>query len=229
MKKTTNIVKNPYNWDNSLNNTQFYEVEKIQAILSNYAQRGGLQAGEDLDVIYNDIKDSSALLDVGAGYGRIIEQLLLRRYNGKIYAVEQSHIFCETLRKQFGNQIMLYEGNILTYQPSEKFPTILCLWSILTDFTPPEQIEFIQYLRDLLTQDGKIYLDTTIHNQQPANATSLQQQEYAIEELDGKLRGYIPSPEEVEAYCQQSGMRLEKMIRYQTSTQRLRIMYVLTH
>lgn len=214
-------------WSNRINQQAFYEHSSSERALKSYAQLGGLDSGCDVDVIYSQIVNTKHLLEIGSGYGRVIQKLLNLGYKGKIHSIELSQLFCEKLAALFPGRVEINNTSILDFESSLKFDAILSMWSGISDFTRNEQFLFVQKLAYLVTSDGLIILDTSIWNQKPLNAVGLQSQNYIIQEEDCILRGYIPSYSEIHEYTEAAGLKIIDHFEYTTDKERKRLFYVL--
>lgn len=220
--------KNPtLGWNNEINQHNFYEHDTCETILRGYAERGGLASGCDVETIFNTIRQARNLLDVGSGYGRVIDKLLKMDFSGELHALEKSSLLQETLKKNFGNKIKNYHCDILDFKTNLKFDAILSMWSGMSDFTPNEQARFIKKLASILTDNGKIIIDTSVWDQKPLNAIGLQSQNYIIEETNSILHGYIPTSEEIQKYAENAGLMIVEHFDYYTETNRRRLLYFL--
>ncbi|NNM58623.1 MAG: hypothetical protein HKM04_02290 [Legionellales bacterium] len=214
------------NWSNDLNQRQFYEYNLCESILRGYAALGGLDTGCDINLIFADIKNSKNLLEIGAGYGRVIRKLLDLEFMGEIHALEKSHTFYNNLQEKFASQVTTHHADILHFDTQLKFSTIISMWSGISDFTKVEQQLFFNKLASLLMEDGQIFMDTSLWNQKPLNATELANQSYIITAQDSILHGYIPTSQEIEEYAAKAGLKLIRHFTYETDAKRKRLMYV---
>lgn len=214
------------NWKNIDNKLNFYN--KIpQNLLETYSTRGGLSTGADIGFIWAKIKDAPSILEVGAGYGRVIETLLKLGYGGKITAIEQSPNLINAFEKKISNKCHIHKGDINTFTTDSKFNIILWLWSGISDFSPKEQLKTVFNLHSLLTPNGLLFLDTFPCLEKPANAILSKNQSYIITHANCTAHGYIPSPLEVKNYAKYAGFKKTIMETYLTDTGRTRIMYEL--
>jgi hypothetical protein len=224
---TTSDESNLSLWDNQTNQINFYEKSCVPQLLEEYAVRGGLADGSDIDIIYSKIQHAKTLLEVGAGYGRVIKCLQERGFKGGITAVEQSRAFFNNLEKDYGNQAKCYHQNILEFNCKQKFEVILWLWSGISDFSIKEQKTALAKLHQLLNKNGQLILDTLRCFETPANASQFDNKHFVIADPNYKLEGYIPSSQEIEKYAYQAGFSKITTIDYLTSMQRKRSIYIL--
>jgi SAM-dependent methyltransferase len=185
-------------WNNT-DNKKFYEEISLETF-ENFAKLAGLDTGADLDQIQSYIDKASSILEIGAGYGRVIDLLLKRGYKGRLAAVERSSKFCQLLKTRFGDKITLYEGDIRDLVIPEKFDLILWLWSGISDFNHEEQLNLLK--RHANHDNVTAIIDTLIHKQIPLNAIEFNHinKQYVIHTESSFVYGYMPSPKEMLNY-----------------------------
>jgi SAM-dependent methyltransferase len=212
-------------WQNE-NNIDYYEnvpPETFRAL----AQRGGLEGGCDIDVIYPYIEKTRAIIEPGAGYGRAIQHLLKKGYTGQIVALERSKNFLEYLKQKFSEKIDIIHGDTKSYRPSEIFDAVIGMWSHISEFPLKEQANILKHLGSWLKPGGLLILDTISPYVVPQNATTAQGAFFFIDSEYGQLCGHTPTPEEMKENTQLAGLQFVKQIDYQTETGRPRIIYIL--
>ncbi len=215
-------------WNNLTNQLNFYQKIPVLELLKQYAVEGGLESGADIDRAWNYIKNASTILEVGAGYGRVIKCLLARGYKGQITAVEHSEHMFKYMEENYRNKVNLFRENIVDFCHSEKFDTILWLWSGISDFTKEEQPAVMEKLFGLLQSGGTLIMDTFPCSAVPSNAITANNQTYTMKAMDCIASGYIPSPLEIKDYADHTGLVSVKPMEYVTSTNRKRMLYIFT-
>jgi len=212
-------------WTN-YNNIPFYE-EAAYGLLENLAIQGGLNKCCDLELIKPYIINTSSILEVGAGYGRVIEYLLANNFKGKLSAIERGMTFCEIIKNKFHNNINLFQADLLTFQTKEKFQTILWLWSGIADFSKKEQLATLYKLFSFLCENGLLIIDNIPHSVTPLKANSTKKQHINVRL--GKENSYLynVSSEEIIEYAKKIKAYV-KIINYKTNTGRNRIIYLLS-
>lgn len=214
-------------WNNEANTELFYNTASIETVLRGYEEKGGLSCGCDVEILKSYIMGTKSLLEVGAGYGRVVNYLLQNNYKGEIHAIENSELFQSQLLNYFGDSIYLHKQSVLDFITDQKFHVILSMWSGISDFSPKEQQQFINKLAFLLEVNGTICIDTVVWDQKPLNAESVSEQYYVINPQGTYLRGYIPTCNEMRTYAKQAGLSKFMVFNYKTDTQRERLMYIL--
>lgn len=216
------------NWGNC-DNARFYENTPIKTH-KYFASKGGLANYSDLKLIEQYLSKAKSILEVGAGYGRVIEYLIKKNsYNiKKIYALERSQKYYKILQKKFSYKIKIFNSDLFDFKVKIKFDLILWLWSGITDFSESEQFLAMSILTKHLKKRGIFILDTFAHNVKPSNTNNSQNQHYATNIGDYMLRGYIPSPRTILKYGEKLGFANTEYLPYCTSTCRPRSLYILS-
>lgn len=122
-------------------------------------QKSGLDDNADLKLIWPLIKHSNSILEVGAGYGRALEFLMNKNYQGKISALERSKKLFQTLLARYPENVHLFNESIQKFNTG-KYDAVLWLWAGVSDFSEDEQITTIGLLADLLEPGGQLIIDT---------------------------------------------------------------------
>jgi len=211
-------------WTNH-DNGAYYESIPIETFQS-FAVAGGFENGCDIDIIYNEIKNAQSILEVGAGYGRVLDNLIKRQYSGELFAIERSKKMHRHLTKKFSNQANIINADINSYEPERKFDVILWMWSNISEFPKHHQLAMLKKLSHWLTKDGKFILDTISHKIKLAENFLTQDQWYIAECNFGTAYGYIPSLEEIAEYGNKLKFQNIKHIPYITDTNRNRIIHI---
>ncbi|MCW5588844.1 MAG: class I SAM-dependent methyltransferase [Legionellales bacterium] len=217
-------------WANK-DNIAFYDDIEIET-LKNLAQQGGIADGYDVNLIFDHIKNTKKILEVGAGYGRVISFLLKHHYYGRIVAVEKSQRMCEILKSQFNSIIKLYHTDILLFQTKEKFDVILWLWSGICDFNKYEQPLIIKSLVKKLESGGKLIIDSLSPTHTPVSSENNQEALLNRDHLikvnnEVSVHAYLPTPQEITSYAEQLAVNSIEHMPYITPTQRNRNLYII--
>ncbi len=196
-------------------------------MLKEHATKAGFDDGCDIDIIYDYVKDKDSILELGAGYGRVLKNLINRGYKGKLTAIERSMTYYKYLKTNFSQRVNIIRIDVKDYQPQERYDAILWMWSHISEFPKDEQISILKHVMQWLEPNGVFIFDTFSHTIKPKPATKAQKQSYFIESEYGNAYGYIPSPAEMKSYADQLGFTL-KHIEYQTKTLRPRNIYIMS-
>lgn len=216
-------------WDN-IDSADYYETVPIETF-SQYAVRGGLEKGCDVDLIYPFICHKKDVLEVGAGYGRVIERLLQLRYQGHIIALERSRNFYDAIVSRYAEKsekISILHGDAERIRLHKKFGAVLWMWSNLSEWPQHRQAAMIKKLSSWLSDDGIFVVEIIDAGQKPLNADQYTDQSYTTHTEHGAFYGYNATCQEVSGYAKAAGLRVARAIPYQTTTARKRFILLLT-
>ncbi len=217
---------------NQRNCDSFYNKEKSVDILKAYADRGGLASGCDIKSIAEYLPKSGNLLEVGAGYGRVIDTILKSGFIGKIVGLEKSERLYDYLCKRYDDRsenVNIICCDVMKYNPGYKFDIITSLWSNISDFSKTTQLDYLERLSFLMSDTGSLFLDVSVSDVAPLNASAYDKQTFQVEPQDGYfIEGYIPSVDEISDYVEKLGLVIKLAIRYSTDTGRQRLLFIFT-
>lgn len=214
------------NWSNQTN-AEFYEKTPEEE-LRVHARNAGLDMGCDVELIFDDIQHCENLLVVGAGYGREVDQLLRRGYQGRLTLVEQSAYLARKLAENFSKNALISNHSIMDLRAgTTKFDAVLWFWSGISDFNKKEQQIIITKLSAVLNKGGRLYIDALIHDRKLANETASSGKTYVIENNYAVVYGYKPSETEIAEYARKAQFSTVHKQTYTTSTCKERNMYTL--
>jgi len=217
-----------HSWKND-DNAQYYE-NLPNGTLQNFAKLGGLDTYCDLELIRPHIMQANSILEVAAGYGRVLDGLIQMGYQNKIVAIERCEKFYPLLKKysEKNPAITTVHSDIRTFNPNEKFDLILWLWSGMCDFTREEQSSILKNLALQLHPKGIMILETMPCSVIPKNAVcSIERLSVIHGGRNSYLYVYTPSLAEVDNYAKNLGLKVQH-IPYLTPTNRPRILHVLS-
>jgi hypothetical protein len=210
----------------SESNLSFYEKLNLKAF-KNFAKILGLDTGADLENIYPIIKESDAIIEIGAGYGRCIEQLLERGYQGKIIAIEQASRLVGLLYKRFGDKIQLIHADALKIQEElPKVQAVICLWSGFLEFSPEEQKRLIQLAYEWLSETGEFVIEIPYQKVYKIGRIGADRK-VVVDTEWGVLNAYLPEEAEIRSAATAAGFKSVDSQVYETSNGIQRIFYVL--
>lgn len=212
-------------WTN-YDNVPFYE-EAASGLLQKLATLGGLDTCCDMEIIFPYIKDTHSILEVGAGYGRVLDYLTKQNYQGKISAVERSLSFNKILQSKFKDKVSLYNKDLHDFYSDQKFDVILWLWSGIADFSQHEQPLILKKLSSFLTPNGFLVIDSTPPLRKPVNVIKAKGPEYIIRLGNEISHVYCISNEEITLYAKKIGFKKITHIKYNTLANRIRILHFL--
>lgn len=206
-------------------NAAFYDNIGIKTFMD-LSHAGGFDSWIDLQNAYRYIQPNERILEIGAGYGRCIDFLLQKEHVGTIYAIEQSTVLCDYLREKYLDKAVIIEGDIYKSYLPERVDAALWMWSGIIDFSIEEQIHTINHIAEMLSEKGKLFIDVPrLGVKTIAVHTDAQQLKMKTE--FGEMECYIPNEFEIKDAALKSGFRRVDEINYETSTNKLRTMYIL--
>lgn len=199
-------------WSNR-DNKQFYEACDHKS-MTQFAKRCGLETCPDLALILPILHPADHVLEVGAGYGRVLDALLANGMT-KITAIERSKTLFHVLEEKYAGQVELYCHDILKFRSFSAFNAILMMWTVISDFSYQEQQELLQHLCTMMGPNAIMVIETFSHQQQPVNASvSWENQAYKIYFQDTVLSGYSPERYQLEQMANQVGLKLVEHLPY---------------
>lgn len=216
-------------WNNEGNNA-FYESVKADG-LQQLAEKAGLTTGCDMDLLTPYWSTAESILEVGAGYGRVIDYLLQHQFAGTITAIERCNVLFKHLErryKKYKNIDLIHADILHLNKMDERFELILMLWSEIADFSPHEQILVFTMLAKLLQEKGRLIIDTMPVNVVPLGASKYGQQIIYSITKNITLHAYAPNTVEIKQYAQKAGFSNVACLNYQTNTDRERQLYILS-
>lgn len=217
-------------WSNS-DNDAFYEGIKVDGLRA-FAEKAGLARGCDMDILTPYWSRAESILEVGAGYGRVIKYLLEHARARKITAVERCEVFIEYLNKQYGkcSNVHLIPADVIQLKNlSDRFDLILVLWSAMADFSVQEQSVVIKILAKLLTKEGCLVIDIVPTNVAPLGSEKYSKQSYYLTLSGNSICGFLPTVQEIQDYAKEANLHNISHITYKTDTQRERWLFILNH
>ncbi len=205
----------------------YYENIPIE-VFRDLAIQGGFEDGCDIDLVYPYIANTNSIVDIGSAYGRVIRNLLKKGYNGKIIAIERSQNFYNYLKNNYSGKIEIINTGIENIKFKNKVDAILWMWSGINDFSKNEQLPILHLVSSWLKPDGILILETLLHTLKPKNASIDSEKHFIILSEYGTIYSYKTSSDEIESYGEKLGFNYIKHIDYETSTQRQRILHILS-
>lgn len=212
-------------WSNRENN-DFYEGISL-SLLNEYEKQSGLDSSCDLNLVTPLLEKADNILEIGAGTGRVLKNLLSRQLKANILAIERSERLFSLLQAEFSKNLMLMKGDIVDIELNATFDIILWMWSGFSDFFPSEQAFLVKKLHSLLQSKGSLIIDTTRADVTPKNATDADGRFYQINIENVSINTYVPSEEEMQNYAQLADFFEIKIKHYITPTARPRTLYQL--
>ncbi|MGD9153719.1 MAG: class I SAM-dependent methyltransferase [Gammaproteobacteria bacterium] len=208
------------NWSNT-DNINIYKNMPIEAFYQGAVQ-GGLDTGVDVKNLEKYIDKAKSILEVGAGYGRVLSHILNQGYTGKLVAIERDKKFYQFLQSQFYGRVKIFCSDVMNFCPDDKFDLILWVWASIFEFSKNEQAQVVSHLGNMLNKNGLLILDVLPIECVSINATKLNSHDRVIETPYGKDYCYVPSDDEIMRYAQQADLAHCEDLIYHTTVGRER-------
>lgn len=211
-------------WSNE-DNAAYYEAIPTET-LTKYATIGGFECGSDVDMVFDLIKNSKSILEIGAANGRVLRNLLERGYIGELYGIERSENLYNHLTKQYASSANIIHGDIRYFEPKMKFGAMMWMWTGISDFPQKDQMAILKRMSNWLEEDGLLIVDTISHSTTLADKFTFENQLYVEKAVHGTVYGYVPTSKEMADYAKSFGFKSEHLP-YDTKTGRPRIIHIL--
>ncbi len=212
-------------WSNK-DNIDSYNNQPL-GTLEKFTTSSNIADNKDIRVIYNKfIRSSNSVLELGAGYGRVLTELIICGYQGKLSCVERDYKFCNILRKNFSGIVNIHCTDILTLDLNEKFDLILWMWSGFAEFSQKEQSLVLQHITNFLENGGYLIIDTIFFTND--NLESALLEHHYIKTKYGVKYRYFPSYETICGYLNNLKLKMECIVKYsETLTKKEKCLYIL--
>ncbi|GAB4190745.1 MAG: hypothetical protein OHK0057_22820 [Thermoflexibacter sp.] len=209
-------------------NIDFYKKINLDKF-KEFARLMGLDTKIDIDFIYPYIQSAKILVELGAGYGRVIEALLEKGFQGQVVAFERVSELMNHLRSQFDNEkfnekITLIEADFKYYPFPEKVDVVLWLWSGFLEYSKIEQIQNVKRIYANLTDRGALVIEIPIEVKHLGKHED--HQIIKVETEWGTIEAYMPRYEELLDYAAQAGFAGVERLDYATTTNLKRAIYI---
>ena len=212
-------------WASDTNNynLNFYKNLGIDPF-KDFAEIGGFNTYTDLELIYPSIENSKSLLELGAGYGRCIEYLLKKSFQGQIIAVEYCPDFFSYLRERFPEEVIIIKEDIKNLSLPTNIDTALWMWSGIVDFSKSEQQSIIKNISKMLSDKGKLIIDIPKEGIKTI-AMHKDEKHLLLDTVFGRLYCYMPSVSELEEFAMKGNFSNITSQHYYTSKNKERTIF----
>lgn len=194
-----------------------------------YAEVVGLQDCPDLAPLATYIKPASTILEIGGGYGRIVEGLLKAYPNKSIIVLEQAENNYAHLSKIFNSQekVKVLKNSIMDYEGApQSLDVALWMWSGYADLNFSEQKLALNKLFNLLKPSGLLAIDLP-DGLDGALATNQGEIWYMVLPSGKRYEGHIPYPNTMNNDARAAGFETLETIKYTTPNHSDRVIYLL--
>ena len=206
-------------------NLDFYE--KISPEKFHYfSEVIGMNVGNDIEIVFPIIKEAQHIIELGSGYGRVIEHLLKKGFQGKITAVERSNAYCKLLSDTFRDTISISQQDIKHLQFDFKVDAILWMWSGITELNPTEAQKAVKKCYDTLKPNGILFVEAPYHTLHYVGQLG-EQKIVKVETEFGTLKAYMTDENEVQEFAEKSGFSKFELRTYKTGKDVERVVYIL--
>jgi len=212
----------PLNWTNS-RNAAFYRKMPL-SYFKGKAIEGGLDDNCDIKTIISYIARAKSILELGAGYGRVLDYIIKSGFKGELFAVEREPKLCKILKKRF-KKTCIFCDDIRTVKFNKKFDLIIWLWTGLWEFSKVEQLPILTHIVSHLNNDGFLVLDLIPITCKTIRAVNIDKNNRIITTPYGNDYTYTPSHAEIKNYARRLKLK-NHTITYKTKTGKKRILYI---
>lgn len=212
-------------WANA-DNADFYKKMPISFFIE-VAIQGGLDDGCDVLAIGQYIKNAKSILEVGAGYGRVIDSILKQGFCGQLTAIERNPVLCQYLQNNFGNQTEIICNDLLKATFTGKYDLILWMWTGICEFSKTEQCLVINILSECLNKNGLLVIDTVPPECPTQNSLDYDKHNRVIATSYGNNYCYLPDSFDIAWYANSNRLKLSEKITYKTKTNKTNYLYLL--
>ncbi len=213
------------NWTNT-DNATFYNNLPLQEFYA-ITRRCGLENCCDLELAQEYIDNADSILDVGAGYGRVLDYIIDRGHKCNLYGLERNTSLVKILKSKFKNKVEIFDCDLRHFKTDFRFDLILWMWSSISEFSATEQLSVLKKLTLSLIKKGHLIIDIIPAERKPKRTTELDSQNFIFETPYGQDYGYFPKSAEIFTYAEKLNLSIEKIINYKTENGRERTIYIL--
>ena len=212
-------------WSNA-DNVGFYENTPIP-VLKHYAQMSGLDTGCDVQSIWSHINKANSLLELGGGYGRVIQKLVSMNFAGKITTIERCLKYYMRLKTKYSDAVEVLYRDINSLNPDRKFDVILWMWAGICEFSQEEQLPMLEKITSFLNHNGVLIFDIIPPHTRSANATSKNGKNQIIHSNFARICGYFPDDKEFNLMLKNFSSLHCECLEYKTTTGQSRLLHIL--
>jgi 2-polyprenyl-3-methyl-5-hydroxy-6-metoxy-1,4-benzoquinol methylase len=205
------------NWTNA-DNKLFYENLSFDDY-QKYLSLAGLTNNPDIELIKDYILSASSILEVGPGYGRVIEAAKNIGYQNKFTAIEFSHSLANNLKDKYKDDVII-EESFLESTCQIKFDLILMMWTTLSVFNPinEQQACFYQCAK-MMEDNGYCVIDLLLSNSADKAILHTASETYITNAENNTTHyGYGPSILELIRYAATAGLAVRQIKEYRAAT-----------
>ena len=206
-------------------NIEFYNQISIPAF-KNFAEKLGFSSCVDMELLKDEVEGAQTILEIGAGYGRVVEWIIKCGYQKQFSAIEKSKVLFDRLREIYA--VVIKNEDVLKIDCDRKVDLIIWMWSGFLEFSPEEQAYAMKQVAKCLNPTGKICIEIP-HNEIRYVGSSKDQKYFSLQENWGMLRAYLPSHTEMLGYARNANLQVLECRTYKTPAGLNRVIYMLSH
>lgn len=129
--------------------------------LKAYAAAIGLDECPDLARISSIVTQSRSILEVGGGYGRVIQGVLQKAAPDRCIALEQAENNYAYLCSRFKDnpKVQVIKQSLFEYNTPDRFDLVLWMWSGYADLNYTEQTAALRKVGGMMNDKGILVID----------------------------------------------------------------------
>ena len=212
-------------WRNK-HNRNYYEQTKISTQQA-YALKGGLTSCPDMQALLPFLQANHSFLEIGGGYGRIIQFLYDHFPMAHITTIEQSKKYADYLKTEFPDTLHVIHGDVLSFDFQETYDIMLWMWTGICNFGFHEIHRVLENIYPALKHNGILALETFPNDTTPINSIETDRQKHVVIEDNCQCYEFIPNTEQIDRILDHSSYSTYTKHPYQTSTGRNRLLYLI--
>ena len=211
----------------NIENIGFYDQIKPSG-LRKLAEERGMDSCNDVKAIHSIIEQANHILEVGAGYGRVLDYLLT--YHPKIQAdaIEPAGTMFKYLKAKYQDQVNICNTSLQMIETKASYDLILWLWTGMADMSWSEQIDAIETLFGKLDCGGTLIIDVYPEQSLPINMASTTSHIYTLNTSGATIDTYWRSREGLNEIALDIGFSSFSEITYFTGTESKRHLCLLS-
>jgi len=221
--------------DSKSNLKSFYEKLSRREMAA-LERRSGLTACKDLERLRPDFDrlPTGAILEIGAGQGRVLRWLRKHYPQFTLHAIEHHSENIDLLRKEFGKykNVTVFAQSLHGWTPAPAYDVALWMWCSFNEQSPEEQQSALETLRKSLRPGGLVVIDVPRWNPDyadvwypqgipPDGTPKLQPFTYG----DGVLQGHYFTDAEMETMARRAGFSNVTSVAHQPTRGLGHVMY----
>jgi SAM-dependent methyltransferase len=207
-------------------NLEFYDKIDIEKF-KEFTLMTGFDNCPDIELLKPFWQNKSKVVELGAGYGRVIDYLLEQGFAGEIYGVERVQAFVEYMQQKFKNaqQVKILKQDIKVMELPTKVDLLLWMWSAVMEMSPSEILLSLQNLRRQVEPGTVVAID--LPDKKIKVVGQHESEKIITLKTDwGTLRAYFPEEAEIFIKTKKAGFCPLNTLRYQTHKGLERVIYL---